>query len=127
MDAAYFAVTCAVCHDAHNNMAQPPQLPNPQLRNPVYSTNHFSYSTSTSTSFAAQYDPNIQICGQCHNMRGARWQDTSRAPHHSPQYNILVGQGAYDLGNALIGVHGRDIETQCAHCHSHPLRLRLIL
>jgi hypothetical protein len=122
VDAAYFPVTCSVCHDPHQNMAQPPQLPNPQLRNPVYSTNNFSYSTSTNTPFAAQYDPNIQICAQCHNMRGARWQDTSRAPHHSPQYNILVGQGAYDLGNPMIGVHGLDIEKQCVHCHTHPLQ-----
>jgi hypothetical protein len=121
VDAAYFPVTCAVCHDAHENMAQPPQLPNPQLRNPVYSTNNFSYSTSANTTFAAQYNPDIQLCAQCHNMRGARWQDTSRSPHHSPQYNILVGQGAYDLGNPLIGTHGLDIETQCVHCHTHPL------
>ena len=90
VDAAYFPVTCAVCHDAHQNMAQPPQLPNPQLRNPVYSTNNFSYDTSTNTTFAAQYDPDIQLCAQCHNLRGAGWQDTSRSPHHSPQYNILI-------------------------------------
>jgi len=121
VDAAYFPVTCAVCHDAHENMAQPPQLPNPQLRNPLYSTNNFSYDTSTNTSFAAQYDPDIQLCAQCHNLRGARWQDTSRSPHHSPQYNLLVGQGGYDLGQPIMGTHGRDIENQCVHCHNHPL------
>jgi hypothetical protein len=55
-------------------------------------------------------------------MRGARWQDTARAPHHSPQYNILIGQGAYDLGNPMIGTHGLEIETQCAHCHTRPLQ-----
>ena len=121
VDAAFFPVTCAVCHDSHQNMAQPPQLPNPQLRNPLYSTNNFSYNTSTNTTFAAQYDPDIQLCAQCHNLRGAGWQDTSRSPHHSPQYNILIGQGGYDLGNRILGTHGRSIDNQCVHCHTHPL------
>ena len=114
VDAAYFGITCAVCHDAHENMANPPKQPNPQLRNPLQSFANFSYNTSTNTTFAAQSNPDIQLCGQCHNMRGATWKDTSRSPHHSPQYNILVGQGAYDL-------------RQSRHCHargghSQPMR-----
>jgi hypothetical protein len=121
VDAAYFAQTCGVCHDAHANMDNPPKQPNPQLRNPVYSLKNFSYNTSASTTFAAQYDPEIQVCGQCHNMRGARWQDTSRPPHNSPQYNLLIGQGAYDLGNGTIMAHGSDIQTQCVYCHSASL------
>jgi PKD repeat protein len=65
------------------------------------------------TTFASLYDPNIQVCGQCHNTRGARWDGLayglitngasitvgvttnvtgySRPPHHSPQYNMLTG------------------------------------
>jgi Cytochrome c554 and c-prime len=122
VDAAYFGVTCAVCHDAHANMANPPREPNPLLRNPLYSLNNFSYVPSTNpASFATQYDPDIQACAQCHNMRGARWQDTSRAPHHSPQYNILIGAAGYDLGNGSIAAHGFSIDTQCAHCHSASL------
>jgi hypothetical protein len=119
VDAGYFGVTCAVCHDPHSNMANPPKLPNPQLRNPVFSTDNFSYSTGTNTTFAAQYNPNIQLCGQCHNMRGARWQDTSRPPHHSPQYNMLIGKGAFDLGKPTMAAHGF-IENQCVRCHTHP-------
>jgi nitrate/TMAO reductase-like tetraheme cytochrome c subunit len=122
VDAAYFPVTCAVCHDAHAAMDNPPKQPNPQLRNPVFSTQNYSYTPSTNpASFASQYDPTVQVCGQCHNMRGARWQDTSRSPHHSPQYNMLVGQGAYDLGQPQIGPHGQLINDQCIHCHSASL------
>jgi hypothetical protein len=120
-DAAFFGVTCGVCHDAHANMDSSPTAEDPQLRNPVYSTKNFSYSTSSSTTFAAQYDPDIQACGQCHNMRGALWQDTSRPPHNSPQYNLLIGQGAYDLGNSSIAAHGADIPNQCIRCHSASL------
>jgi hypothetical protein len=114
-EAAETAITCAVCHHPHKHYGGV----NAQLRNPTYSTNNFSYNTSTNTSFAKQYDPKIQLCGQCHNMRGATWQTSSRPPHHSPQYNILIGQGGYDLGNPRIAAHGRDIQKQCAHCHTH--------
>ena len=57
--------------------------------------------------FAGQYNPSIHVCAQCHNSRGARWDDIgrtwngtnfvasapswSRGPHNSPQYNILIG------------------------------------
>jgi hypothetical protein len=113
-DAATTSITCAVCHSPHENTLAS------QLRYPEYSTNNFSYSTSTNTTFAIQHDPKIQLCGQCHNMRGARWQDTGRPPHHSTQYNLLIGQGGYDLGNVRIHTHGRSIQKQCAHCHTHP-------
>lgn len=118
IDAAAFAETCTACHDPHLNMPDPPRLPDPMLRNPLYSLDNYSYAASTNVlSFAAQYNPAIQLCGQCHNMRGARWQDTSRPPHHSPQYNLLIGQGAYDLGLMPIAAHGLQINTQCVHCH----------
>lgn len=111
--AVEFGVTCSVCHDPHstNNPAQ--------LRNPVFSTNSFSYNTSASTNFAGQYNANVQVCGQCHNMRGAQWTDTSRPPHHSPQYNLLIGQGGYANTAPMIGVHGMNT-NQCAQCHTHP-------
>ena len=111
-DAAAIAVTCAVCHDAHVDALDS------QLRNPKYSLANFSYNTATNTSFAAQYNPDIQVCGQCHNMRGATWKDTSRPPHHSPQYNILIGQGGFDLGQPQIASHGLDIDRQCVQCHT---------
>ncbi len=46
---------------------------------------------TTSAVFTNVYNPNVNVCGQCHNDRGAAWTDTSRAPHHSPQYNMLLG------------------------------------
>jgi len=78
------AITCAVCHDPHQTNSNPAQV-----RNPLFSTNYFSLSTSAV--FTNVYATNINICGQCHNARGAAWSDTSRAPHHSPQYNLLLG------------------------------------
>ena len=113
-DATYFPITCAVCHNPHENTLAS------QTRNPTYSLIPFSYSTSTNTSFAAQYNPDVQLCAQCHNLRGGRWQDTSRPPHHSPQYNMLIGNGGFDLGLSFIATHGLEIQQQCAHCHTHP-------
>jgi hypothetical protein len=118
-DAASFPITCAVCHESHGSAPNTASSPPAQLRHPVSSTENYSYSTAATSSFASQYNPNIQLCGQCHNMRGARWQDTSRPPHHSPQYNLLIGQGGYDLGRPIISAHG-EFENQCVLCHTHP-------
>jgi hypothetical protein len=119
-----FAITCIVCHDAHEvstDAVQPAQL-----RYPTSSTNFFSYYTATN--FLAQYNPNIQICGQCHNERGAVWTGTGRPPHHSPQYNILIGQvaapgtAAGDEFNGVPAGHGNPASNpmQCVTCHMEP-------
>ena len=80
------AITCAVCHDPHSTNANPAQL-----RNPLSSTNYFSLATSDVFTNIYAANTNINLCGQCHNARGAAWTDTSRAPHRSPQYNFLLG------------------------------------
>jgi hypothetical protein len=80
------AITCAVCHDPHSTNANPAQL-----RNPIFSTNYFSLSTTDVFTNVYAANTNINICGQCHNSRGAAWTDTSRAPHRSLQYNFLLG------------------------------------
>ena len=132
------AITCAVCHDPHTTYVWTNVLSgvvtNPldgfvitndelgavytnQLRNPLYSTN--DYSLSTSDVFTNSYNPNINICAQCHNARGAAWTDTSHPPHESDQYNMLLG---------TIGVLGTNLtpyqpsthalmEEQCVYCH----------
>jgi hypothetical protein len=123
-DGAEFGVTCTVCHDPHS-----PGTP-VSLRNPVYSTNFYSFATGAPTNsageflndnFARQYNPNVQMCGQCHNMRGAVWTGTGRPPHHSPQYNILIGLGGYPNTNGLTAAvthtHGRRNANQCTQCH----------
>jgi hypothetical protein len=83
---------------------------------------------------------NINICGQCHNVRGAAWTDTSRAPHRSPQYNFLLGSvgqlwnGVTDSpanfnpgthaglpSSAINSISGTFYLTnQCASCHMQP-------
>lgn len=88
---ANVAITCAVCHDPHaqhvwTNVMSGVVSTN-QLRYPMASTNYFSLSTSAT--FSNRYD--INVCAQCHNDRGALWTSASRAPHHSPQYNVLLG------------------------------------
>jgi len=125
--------TCVVCHDPHQTNSFPVQL-----RNPVSSTNDFeltSTDTATVTAFTNKYNANIKInlCAQCHNDRGAAWTDTSRAPHHSVQYNFLLGSVGELLGGSATfnpGTHaglpssaGYSISgtfyltNQCAACH----------
>jgi hypothetical protein len=79
-------ITCAVCHDPHATNSHPAQV-----RYPVFSTNYFSLSPSDVFTNVYAANTNINVCGQCHNVRGAAWTDTARAPHRSPQYNFLLG------------------------------------
>ena len=109
---ANVAITCAVCHDPHQTNANPAQV-----RNPLYSTK--DYFLSTSDVFTNKYDPGVNLCAQCHNHRGATWQGTSRPPHHSPQYNMLLGT----VGELESGVAPNDpaahafLSKQCVTCH----------
>ncbi len=129
------AITCAVCHDPHQTNANPAQL-----RNPVFSTNYFSLATSDVFTNKYNANTNINLCAQCHNERGAAWTDTSRAPHHSLQYNFLLGSvgqlwnGVTDSpatfnpgthaglpGSAQNSFSGTFYLTnQCVSCHMQP-------
>jgi hypothetical protein len=129
------AITCVVCHDPHATNANPAQV-----RNPLFSTNYFSLSTSAVFTNVYAANTNINICGQCHNVRGAAWSDTARAPHRSPQYNFLLGS-AGQLWNGVTdtpalfnpGTHAglpasaRNsisgtfyLTNQCVSCHLQP-------
>lgn len=166
-DSGLWGPTCAVCHDPHEDYNTA------QLRYPTRSTNYFTMATTADkrtivstngmgsvmtnvvfygTTFSSMYDPNVQVCGQCHNTRGARWDGRafgfitngtsvtfglttnvtgySRPPHHSPQYNMLIGivQDDYLNVNAQgvatnftarhSGFTGNPYNTnQCATCH----------
>lgn len=133
-DAATYGQTCSTCHDPHRNQNAS------QLRNPKFSNRFFTLSTGyvqtnvyytnfngtvttnvyfLNSAFASHYDAGIQICGQCHNTRGAQWSDTSRAPHLSPQYNLLIGavqEGYLNSTNPMPASHGLNTNG-CAECH----------
>ncbi len=135
-------ITCAVCHDPHaqhvwtnalngvitftnlltgnvsviTNNELGPVYTN-QLLCALNSTNDFVLTTSDN--FTNVYNPNLNGCAQCHNDRGAAWTDTSRSPHESPQYNMLlgtVGQLAAGPSPGYPSTHSR-LEMQCAGCH----------
>lgn len=163
-DASAWGPTCANCHDPHRDQFEA------QLRNPLSSTNYFTMPTTTdarkfvsfdgngnmvtntvyyNTAFATFYDTNVQVCAQCHNSRGARWDgrsyglvtnasgvtvalttnvSLSRPPHHSPQYNNLIGILQPDYFNTnSSGVatnfshpHWSRNSDGCARCHMYP-------
>lgn len=102
-DATAWTVACANCHDPHGltpspvfgyvtnivpgvstNTAMVPVAPNyVQMRNPLWSSNFYTMPPvsdgNNNTTFDTMYNPNVQICGQCHNTRGARWDGLAYA------------------------------------------------
>ena len=138
---ANMPVVCVVCHDPHSQHTYTNVLNgvytffNPlsgvgtvisnnqleavytnQLRNPLCSINNYSV---TNGPFASQYNTNINLCAQCHNDRGASWTNWSYPPHHSLQYNMLlgtVGELASGTPPNLPGTHSQ-LEKQCVACH----------
>jgi hypothetical protein len=121
LEAAETSQSCVVCHDTHDthkytNVVTGTVYTN-QLRNPLTSTNTFSYNTGTN--FASQYNPAVSICGQCHNARGATVGSSSRPPHYSPQYNVFLGIiGVTTNAAPPQGAH-KNNARQCAGCHTH--------
>jgi formate-dependent nitrite reductase cytochrome c552 subunit len=115
-EAAREGIACVACHDPHRVTEN-----DHQVRNPLFSTNSYSVIPATnSAGFFAQYNPQINLCGQCHNARGAKWTDTARPPHASPQYNLLLGAiGELDSGATPYqpGAHALLIKDQCVGCH----------
>ena len=142
---ANIGVVCVTCHDPHREIVHANPLngriaftnaltgrgliiTNSQLgasytnqvRNPVASTNDFFLATSDT--FTNKYDPNVNACAQCHNHRDARYTTSSRPPHHSPQYNMLLGSvgelasGTATGTNRLPAPHAL-LEKQCVGCH----------
>jgi PKD repeat protein len=109
----------------------------------IVETNVSTYLNYRNEFFAAQYNPNIQVCGQCHNSRGARWDGIgrqwdytnsqiiasapsfSRPPHHSPQYNLLIGIVQDDYLNKSSNITSPHFSVsptsgntnQCIACH----------
>jgi len=139
---ANMPVTCVVCHDPHDvhsfanvlngvykftnkltgettviNNRQLGAVYTQQLLNPLAST--VNYSISTNGTLPSQYKANINLCAQCHNDRGASWSNSSEPPHHSLQYNMLLGTvGVLTNSTApnLPGTHSQ-LEKQCVSCH----------
>ncbi|MCX8156015.1 MAG: ammonia-forming cytochrome c nitrite reductase subunit c552 [Verrucomicrobiae bacterium] len=112
-EAAAIGITCVVCHDPHSKTQY-----GYMLRYPLFSTNAYNMVTSGTNLVQKGYNASVQVCGQCHNGRGADPYGTARAPHYSPQYNILVGNLGVVPTNAPVPMSPHwQLQKQCVDCH----------
>lgn len=139
-EASAIGVACSTCHDPHENHAHTNVLAGVhyftnnltgfyyiftntilgarytnQLREPFASV----HDHRTIGTLATNYDARVNVCAQCHNDRGASYLSTSRPPHHSVQYNMLLGTVGELTSGAppnFPAAHSR-IEKQCTACH----------
>jgi hypothetical protein len=110
---ANMGIECTICHDPHQTNAFPAQL-----RYPLASTN--DYFMPTNGAFATSYNPNINVCGQCHNDTGASWTNSAAPPHPSAHNNKLLGTDgvlASGLAPYQPGSHALLLTNQCVACH----------
>jgi hypothetical protein len=135
-EAAAVGVGCATCHDPHalyvhtntlngvvTNTLSGQTVDNNQL-GLVYTNQLASPLASfqayhTTGSFTTNYNPEINLCAQCHNDRGASPTDTDYPPHPSAQYNLLLGAvGVLPPGESTNqpATHAY-LEKQCVACH----------
>jgi predicted CXXCH cytochrome family protein len=104
----HMAITCAVCHDPHDNRNQG------QLRFPMDVTS-----------------VEQNLCMKCHQRRGSPDLANSLQGPHSPEGPLLLGEAGWFPPNfeypsgALVGSHGSDRNPRlCATCHVTDYEIR---
>ncbi len=143
-EASTMGVVCATCHDPHETFTftnvlsgvitnpvtgavvtngTPDSTYTLQIRNPLSSIQDYH----TLGDFSTNYNPAINLCAQCHNDRGETYTDSDRAPHHSLQYNMLIGTTGVLATNLDTNPsapphfepasHALFITNQCVGCH----------
>jgi hypothetical protein len=135
-EAGAIGIVCATCHDSHEKTVHTNVLngmhtnrltglviTNSQLGE--FYTNQMSSPLASlvdyhsTGSFATNYNPEINVCAQCHNDRGASANTLDAPPHRSSQYNMLLGTfREEDTGvpSNQPATHAL-LEKQCVACH----------
>jgi hypothetical protein len=135
-EAGAIGIACGTCHDSHQQYVHANLLDGlrtnlltgfvitnnqlgkfytNQMRSPLASLADY-HSTG---SFATNYNPEINVCAQCHNDLGASAKTLDVPPHRSSQYNMLLGtfrQEDTGVPSNRAGSHAL-LEKQCVACH----------
>jgi hypothetical protein len=131
--------SCDTCHDPHSAHNENGGV---HLRNPSYSTNATVWSTTlvtnyyptwvygnnattnyrmATTNFWLQYNPNIMICGQCHQARNTDQVLTGTSPFRNtkPHYSHVYNMNAANIGTTSTNVPMPDMTGVSATSMRH--------
>ncbi|HEY3331676.1 MAG TPA: multiheme c-type cytochrome [Capsulimonadaceae bacterium] len=131
---------CVTCHDPH--MATTNLLANGEQKQLRRATVNMDATGIGPGATVATYTTYNQMCGSCHNTRGANPADsalstgTSRsAVHHGPEMNMLLGASGVEKNDIGVQSPARRVGThasapdQCVTCHlpnaSHTFTVKL--
>ena len=116
-EASAIGIACATCHDPHEQYVH-------TAPNGTTYTNQIPYPLASfadyhaTGQFTTNFNPDINVCAQCHNDRGANSKAVDRPPHHSAQYNMILG--TFSEEDTTIpnrkAAHA-NLQKQCVSCH----------
>jgi len=130
-------VNCRTCHTIHVTYTDADWA----LRSvaPVHPYIDSTSSIDLTVTLPGGADGTSNLCGLCHQARktspwitNAKGTDslavtsTRWGPHHGPQFLMLGGKGAFEMGSSAFGSTGHKNVATCRNCHMGPAQGDLV-
>ena len=124
-------INCRTCHLIHNTYSPTDWA----LRDiePVHPYIDTTSSIDLTVTIPGGTDGTSNLCGKCHQARLASpWitnpkgtdsvgvTSTRWGPHHGPQFLMLAGKGAFEMGASAFASTNHKGNVSCRNCHMGP-------
>ena len=121
-------INCRTCHKIHNSYTPADWA----LRDvtPVHPYIDTTTTIDLTVTLAGGSDGTSNLCGKCHQARKTSpWITNPKGtdslsvasnrwgPHHGPQFLMLAGKGAFEMGSSAFGSTNHKGNATCRNCH----------